>query len=292
MPKFGPCNLYPRLRSRERESSLCTMDTWWSRDHVALSSEFVLQPRGTRASQHPMASSSQADPAPGLSDILSLDFVSWSRREGMVQARWGSKPKFQLPCSLGTWGSSDTMHSSEGTSSGCPLTIIWPQMSREMAAAVLQLEESSLGMWHSCPIDVCAFAVRVVVNMCPVSSAKRATQKVEVRTVEEEKQKEVVGVPEPKPVDQIQEKPGIAVVMAKTLCSAFPILYMLVPDNFQFSPNLVAFSFHFFARRILQWEETQPNPEQLLKFLPCTSLDCSSCGEVGKRSGCAGRALV
>lgn len=86
--------------------------------------------------------------------------------------------------------------------------------------------------------------------MCPVSSAKRATQKVEFRSIEEEKQKEVVmvEVPEPKPADQIREKPGIAVVMAKTLCSAFPIFYMLVPDNFQFSPNLGAFSFHFFAR--------------------------------------------
>lgn len=62
--------------------------------------------------------------------------------------------------------------------------------------------------------------------MCPVSSAKRATQKVEFRTIEEEKQKEVVvvEVPEPKPADQIREKPGIAVVVSKTLCSAFPIL--------------------------------------------------------------------
>lgn len=93
-----------------------------------------------------------------------------------------------------------------------------------------------------------------VINMCPVSSAKRATQKVEFRTIEEEKQKEVVvvEVPEPKSVDQIQEKPGIAVVVAKTLCSAFPILYMLVPDNFEFSPNWVAFSLHFFARRVSQ----------------------------------------
>ncbi|KAF4802250.1 erythrocyte membrane protein band 4.1 [Turdus rufiventris] len=41
-----------------------------------------------------------------------------------------------------------------------------------------------------------------------LDGAKRATQKVEVRTVEEEKQKEVFGVPEPKPVDQIQEKPA------------------------------------------------------------------------------------
>lgn len=90
--------------------------------------------------------------------------------------------------------------------------------------------------------------------MCPVSSAKRATQKVEFKSVEEEKQKEVVvvEVPEPKPTDQIREKPGIAVVVAKTLCSAFPILYVLVPANFQFSPNLMAFSFHFFARRVSQ----------------------------------------
>nr|XP_009930611.1 PREDICTED: LOW QUALITY PROTEIN: protein 4.1 [Opisthocomus hoazin] len=53
-------------------------------------------------------------------------------------------------------------------------------------------------------------AVWAVVNMCPVSSAKRATQKVEFRAVEEEKQEEVVvvEVPEPKPADQIREKPA------------------------------------------------------------------------------------
>lgn len=104
------------------------------------------------------------------------------------------------------------------------------------------------------PLDICALAVRAVVNVCPVSSAKRATQKVEFKTVKEEKQKEVVvvEVPEPKSADQIREKPGIAVVVAQTLCSAFPILYILVPDNFQFSPNLMAFSFHFFARRVSQ----------------------------------------
>ncbi|KAM4758124.1 protein 4.1 isoform 7-T8 [Cyanocitta cristata] len=43
-----------------------------------------------------------------------------------------------------------------------------------------------------------------------LDGAKRATQKVEFRTVEEEKQKEVVvvEVPEPKPADQIREKPA------------------------------------------------------------------------------------
>ncbi|XP_050839294.1 protein 4.1 isoform X13 [Serinus canaria] len=47
-----------------------------------------------------------------------------------------------------------------------------------------------------------------------LDGAKRATQKVEFRTIEEEKQKEVVvvEVPEPKPVDQIQEKPAVAVI--------------------------------------------------------------------------------
>ncbi|XP_041255994.1 protein 4.1 isoform X12 [Onychostruthus taczanowskii] len=46
-----------------------------------------------------------------------------------------------------------------------------------------------------------------------LDGAKRATQKVEFRTIEEEKQKEVVliEVPEPKPVDQIREKP-VAVI--------------------------------------------------------------------------------
>ncbi|XP_064587431.1 protein 4.1 isoform X11 [Zonotrichia leucophrys gambelii] len=43
-----------------------------------------------------------------------------------------------------------------------------------------------------------------------LDGAKRATQKVEFRTLEEEKQKEVVvvEVPEPKPADQIREKPA------------------------------------------------------------------------------------
>ncbi|XP_064491011.1 protein 4.1 isoform X4 [Pseudopipra pipra] len=43
-----------------------------------------------------------------------------------------------------------------------------------------------------------------------LDGAKRATQRVEFRTVEEEKQKEVVvvEVPEPKPADQIREKPA------------------------------------------------------------------------------------
>ncbi|XP_041256010.1 protein 4.1 isoform X27 [Onychostruthus taczanowskii] len=47
-----------------------------------------------------------------------------------------------------------------------------------------------------------------------LDGAKRATQKVEFRTIEEEKQKEVVliEVPEPKPVDQIREKPAVAVI--------------------------------------------------------------------------------
>nr|XP_031362648.1 protein 4.1 isoform X12 [Lonchura striata domestica] len=47
-----------------------------------------------------------------------------------------------------------------------------------------------------------------------LDGAKRATQKVEFRAIEEEKQKEVVvvEVPEPKPVDQIREKPAVAVI--------------------------------------------------------------------------------
>ncbi|XP_061870663.1 protein 4.1 isoform X23 [Colius striatus] len=46
-----------------------------------------------------------------------------------------------------------------------------------------------------------------------LDGAKRATQKVEFRDVKEEKQEEVVvEVPEPKPVDQIQEKPAVAVI--------------------------------------------------------------------------------
>ncbi|XP_014127593.1 protein 4.1 isoform X18 [Zonotrichia leucophrys gambelii] len=47
-----------------------------------------------------------------------------------------------------------------------------------------------------------------------LDGAKRATQKVEFRTLEEEKQKEVVvvEVPEPKPADQIREKPAVAVI--------------------------------------------------------------------------------
>ncbi|XP_032858006.2 protein 4.1 isoform X17 [Tyto alba] len=47
-----------------------------------------------------------------------------------------------------------------------------------------------------------------------LDGAKRATQKVEFRAVEEEKQEEVVvvEVPEPKPMDQIREKPAVAVI--------------------------------------------------------------------------------
>lgn len=73
----------------------------------------------------------------------------------------------------------------------------------------------------SVPVEVCSLfpsAVWAVVNMCPISSAKRVTQKVEFRAVKEEKQEVVVvEVPEPKPADQIREKPGIAVVVATTL---------------------------------------------------------------------------
>ncbi|XP_069731541.1 protein 4.1 isoform X18 [Phaenicophaeus curvirostris] len=47
-----------------------------------------------------------------------------------------------------------------------------------------------------------------------LDGAKRATQKVEFRGIEEEKQEEVVVVeaPEPKPVDQIREKPAVAAI--------------------------------------------------------------------------------
>ncbi|XP_051493735.1 protein 4.1 isoform X11 [Apus apus] len=47
-----------------------------------------------------------------------------------------------------------------------------------------------------------------------LDGAKRATQKVEFRALEEEKQEVevVVEVPEPKPVDQIREKPAVAVI--------------------------------------------------------------------------------
>ncbi|XP_075630318.1 protein 4.1 isoform X26 [Balearica regulorum gibbericeps] len=47
-----------------------------------------------------------------------------------------------------------------------------------------------------------------------LDGAKRATQKVEFRAVEEEKQEEVVvvEVPEPKPADQVREKPAVAVI--------------------------------------------------------------------------------
>ncbi|XP_066060525.1 protein 4.1 isoform X7 [Chamaea fasciata] len=47
-----------------------------------------------------------------------------------------------------------------------------------------------------------------------LDGAKHASQKVEFKTIEEEKQKEVVvvEVPEPKPADQIREKPAVAVI--------------------------------------------------------------------------------
>lgn len=124
--------------------------------------------------------------------------------------------------------------------------------------------------------------------MCPISSAKRATQKVEFRAIEEEKQEEVVvvEVPEPKPVDQIREKPGIAVVVvATTLCSTFPILYMLVPDNSQFHQIwwlsfLIPLQEEFCSQRTESPAERQL--WRLNKSLPCTSLDCNSKGRWGK----------
>lgn len=49
--------------------------------------------------------------------------------------------------------------------------------------------------------------------MCKISSAKRGSQKIQFKLVEEEKQEDVVlvGVPESEPMEQFQEKPGIAV---------------------------------------------------------------------------------
>nr|XP_009666082.1 PREDICTED: protein 4.1 [Struthio camelus australis] len=88
-----------------------------------------------------------------------------------------------------------------------------------------------------------------------LDGAKRATQKVEFRAVEEEKQEEVVvvEVPESKPVDQSREKPGIAVV-ATNLCSALPILsplrrlYMLVLDNSENFHQIWQLSFSFLCK--------------------------------------------
>lgn len=114
--------------------------------------------------------------------------------------------------------------------------------------------------------------------MCAISSAKRATQKVEFRAVEEEKQEEVVvvEVPEPKPADQFPEKPGIAVV-ATNLCSAFPILsplrrlYMLVPDNSEKFHQTWRLSFSFLCKKssaVRGWAAL--GVWRLVKFLPCT----------------------
>lgn len=73
-------------------------------------------------------------------------------------------------------------------------------------------------------------------NMCTISSAKHTSQKIEFIPVEEEKQEDVVcvGVPESEPVEQIREKPGIAVgssdslcpllLLSISLCSAFSVL--------------------------------------------------------------------
>lgn len=65
--------------------------------------------------------------------------------------------------------------------------------------------------------------------MYTISSAKRGSQKIEFRPVKEEKQEDVVlvGVPESEPVEQIREKPGIAVGSSDSLsllASAVPFL--------------------------------------------------------------------
>lgn len=75
-------------------------------------------------------------------------------------------------------------------------------------------------------------------NMCKISSAKHTSQKIEFIPVKEEKQEDVVcvGVPESEPVEQIREKPGIAMdssdslypslLLSVSLCSAFSVPFM------------------------------------------------------------------
>ncbi|XP_010220697.1 PREDICTED: protein 4.1-like, partial [Tinamus guttatus] len=113
-----------------------------------------------------------------------------------------------------------------------------------------------------------------------LDGAKRATQKVEFRAVEEEKQEEVVvvEVPEPKPVDESREKPGIAVV-AMTLCSALPILSPLRAFTCLFLTPLKSFtkpgSFLSFVslRGEFHARRTHGPGETETKFLHCPSLD-------------------
>lgn len=63
--------------------------------------------------------------------------------------------------------------------------------------------------------------------MCKISSAKRTSQKIEFRPVEEEKQEDVVlvGVPESEPVEQFREKPGIAVGGSDSLSLSLRCLF-------------------------------------------------------------------
>lgn len=87
----------------------------------------------------------------------------------------------------------------------------------------------------------------------------------------------VVEVPEPKPTDQIREKSGIAVVVATTLCSTFPVLYMLAPDSSKFYQISNGFSFfgslqeEFLNQRANRQLSGPPAPADLLHFhlAPC-----------------------
>lgn len=172
---------------------------------------------------------SQGRAAARLPLLLARDHRAQRHPEPRLHASGPGAAWFKLPA--GACGYPGTLHGSEGTSAReIPTAIPHPNVRAWKRAAC---ERNA-----SVPIEVCSLfvsAVWAVVNMCPVSSAKRATQKVEFRAIKEEKQEEVVvEVPEPKPTDQIREKPGIAVVVATTLCGAFPVLHMLVPDNSEF----------------------------------------------------------
>lgn len=128
--------------------------------------------------------------------------------------------------------------------------------------------------------------MRAVVNVCPVSSAKRATQKVEFRAIEEEKQEEVVvvEVPEPKPADQIREKPGIAVVVATTLLQR--LSSPVHACSCEVSPNLAAFFLIFLLQEEFRSQRTDsPALGDLFAFRLAPHWPVVL---VGSSSGCGG----
>lgn len=102
----------------------------------------MLQPGGPRATQRSMASSSQAVPAPGPSDILSLVLCRGAGGKGRFKLHKAAKPHSSFPA---VWACK--VPQAECTAARGPVLLVAhqpchyePQMSREIIAAVLHLD--------------------------------------------------------------------------------------------------------------------------------------------------------